>query len=264
MAVQEAIAWQISEALRLKLSGAQKKKLKKRTTVEPEAYRRTPRALPLEFRWTPDGSGALASISSVRCATGHDPLYAEAWAGLGDTFGAMAYYGLANPSDAYPRARAAALKVIGLNPDLADPHATLGITYMFHDWNWNDARASFKKAIALNPKLARAQLFCALYCTAAGEHEEALRLMRTARELEPLSPVINMGTAWALHFANRSQDAIRESLRVEELSPGFEEAGNLRIICLDILGTAWRGGRNHDAPAMLGSAAGRQSAEASV
>ena len=234
MAVQEAIAWQISEALRLKLSGAQKKKLKKRTTVEPEAYQEYLRGRYHWNSWTPDGF--RRALEHFERAIGHDPLYAEAWAGLGDTFGAMAYYGLANPSDAYPRARAAALKAIGLNPDLADPHATLGITYMFHDWNWNDARASFKKAIALNPKLARAQLFCALYCTAAGEHEEALRLMRTARELEPLSPVINMGTAWALHFANRSQDAIRESLRVEELSPGFEEAGNLRMICLDILG----------------------------
>jgi eukaryotic-like serine/threonine-protein kinase len=234
MAVQEAIAWQISEALRLKLSGAQKKKLKKKTTVDPEAYQEYLRGRYHWNSWTPEGF--RRALEHFERAIGHDPLYAEAWAGLGDTFGAMAYYGLANPTDAYPRARAAALKAIGLNPDLADPHATLGITSMFHDWNWNDARASFKKAIALNPKLARAQLLYALYCTATGEHEEALRLMRTARELEPLSPVINIGTAWALHFANRPQDAIRESLRVEELSPGFEEAGNLRIGCLDSLG----------------------------
>jgi tetratricopeptide (TPR) repeat protein len=148
----------------------------------------------------------------------------------------MAYYGLAQPADAYPRARAAALKAIGLNAELADPHVTLGISSMFHDWNWTEAQASFKKAIALNPKLARAQLLYALYCTAAGQHEEALRLMRVAQELEPLSPVVNMGTAWALHFSGRQEDAVRESLRVEELAPGFEEAGNLRIVCLDNLG----------------------------
>lgn len=107
---------------------------------------------------------------------------------------------------------------------------------MFHEWNWSEAKASFKTAIALNPKLARAQLLYALYCTAVGQHEEALRLMRTARDLDPLSPVVNMGTAWALHFAGRDEQAVRETLRVEELSPGFEEAGNMRLICLEQLG----------------------------
>jgi hypothetical protein len=45
-----------------------------------------------------------------------------------------------------------------------------------------------------------------------------------------------MGTAWALHFASRDEEAVRETLRVEELSPGFEEAGNVRITCLENLG----------------------------
>jgi tetratricopeptide (TPR) repeat protein len=106
---------------------------------------------------------------------------------------------------------------------------------MFHAWNWSEAKAAFRKAIALNPKLARAHLLYALYCTAAGQHDEALRLMETARDLEPLSPVINMGTAWALHFAGRAEEAVRETLRVEELSPGFEEAGNMRMTCFENL-----------------------------
>jgi serine/threonine protein kinase len=234
MAVQEAIAWQISEALRLKLSGAQKKRLKKRATVQPEAYQEYLRGRYHWNSWT--FGGFRRARDHFERAIGHDPLYAEAWAGLGDTFGVMAYYGLAQPSDAYPRARAAALKAIELNPELADPHVTMGMQLMFHEWNWNEAKASFKKAIALNPKLARAQLLYALYCTAVGQHEEALRLMRTARDLEPLSPVVNMGIAWALHFAGRDEDAVRETLRVEELSPGFEEAGNMRALCLEQLG----------------------------
>jgi len=234
MAVQEAIAWQISEALRLKLSGAQKKRLKKRATVQPEAYQEYLRGRYHWNSWTFDGF--RRALDHFERAIGHDPLYAEAWAGLGDTFGVMAYYGLAQPSDAYPRARAAALRAIELNPELADPHVTLGIQRMFYEWHWSEAKTSFKKAIALNPKLARAQLLYALYCTAAGRHEDALRLMRTARDLEPLSPVVNMGTAWALHFAGREEEAVLETLRVEELSPGFEEAGNIRSLCLEQLG----------------------------
>jgi len=234
MTVQETIAWQISEALRLKLTGAQKKRLKKRPTVQPDAYQEYLRGRYHWNSWTYDGF--RRALDHFERAIGHDPLYAEAWAGLGDTFGAMSYYGLADPSDAYPRARAAALRAIELNPDLADPHVTLAIASMFHDWNWSEAKASFKKALALNPKLARAQLLYGLYFTAAGEHEESLRLMKLARELEPLSPVVNMGLAWSLHFAGRDEDAARESLRVEELSPGFEEAGNVRMASLENLG----------------------------
>jgi tetratricopeptide (TPR) repeat protein len=69
-----------------------------------------------------------------------------------------------------------------------------------------------------------------------GHHDEALRLARLARDLEPLSPVVNMGIPWALHFANRQADALEEARRVEDLSPGFEEAGNMQITCLESLG----------------------------
>jgi serine/threonine protein kinase/tetratricopeptide (TPR) repeat protein len=234
MAVQEAIAWQISEALRLKLSGAHKKRLKKRPTVNPDAYQEYLRGRYHWNSWTPDGF--RRALQHFERAIEHDPLYAEAWSGLGDTFGAMAYYGLAQPGDAYPRSRAAALKALELNPDLADAHVTLAIERLFHAWKWTEAQASFKKAIALNPKLARAHLLYGLYCTGRGWHDEALRQAQLARDLEPLSPVVNMGTAWVLHFADRQEDAVRETLRVEELAPGFEEAGNVRIVCLENLG----------------------------
>lgn len=233
MAVQEAIAWQISEALRLKLSGAQKK-LKKRATVAPEAYQEYLRGRYHWNSWT--YHGFRRALEHFERAIARDPLYAEAWAGLGDTFGVMAYYGLAQPGDAYPRARATALKAIELRPDLADAHVTLAIERLFHEWNWAEARACFNKALALNPTLARAQLLYAVYCTTIGDHEESLRLARLARELEPLSPVVNMGVAWTLHFADRQEDAARETLRVEELAPGFEEAGNVRIVCCEALG----------------------------
>ncbi len=231
LAVQEAIAWQISEALRLKLSGAQKKRLKKRATIDPEAYQEYLRGRYHWNSWTHDGF--RRALEHFERAIARDPLYAEAWAGLGDTFGVMAYYGMAQPGDAYPRARAAALKAIELNPDLADAHVTLAIERLFHGWSWAESKASFKKALSLNPTLARAQLLYALYCTTVGHHEEALRLARAARELEPLSPVVNMGVAWVLHFANRQDEAARETLRVEELAPGFEEAGNVRIVCYE-------------------------------
>ena len=180
------------------------------------------------------GSGGRSITSSARSR--HDPLYAAAWAGLGDAYCVMAYYGMAPPADLYPKAKAAALKAIELDAELADPYVTLAVYALFWGWNWKEATDAFETAIRLNPQLARAHLLYSLVFSTTGKHDEALRLARLARDLEPLSPVVNMGIPWALHFAGRREEALIESRRVEELSPGFEEAGNLEIASLESLG----------------------------
>jgi serine/threonine-protein kinase len=234
MAVQEEIAWQISEALRLKLSGRQKKRLKTRATVKPEAYDEYLRGRYHWNSWSADGF--RRALEHFERAIGHDPLYAAAWAGLGDAYSVMAYYGMAPPSDLYPKAKAAADKAIKLDGELADPYVTLGVCALFWGWNWKESTTAFETAIRLNPQLARAHLLYALLHSSLGKHDESLRLARLARELEPLSPVVNMGIPWSLHFADRREEALVEARRVEELSPGFEEAGNLQISCLENLG----------------------------
>ncbi len=234
LAVQEEIAWQISEALRLKLTGEQKKRLKKRATVDPAAYEEYLRGRYHWNVWTPEGF-ARAQVHFDR-AIAIDPAYAAAWAGLGDTYGVMAYYGFANPAEAYPRARAAALKAIELDRDLADPHVTLAIGQLFNGWNWTEAERSFRKAIRLNPKLAQAQGFYALLLSTTGRHEDAIRQARLGRSLEPLSPVMNMTVAWALFFADRLDDAIRECQAIEEMAPGNHESGNLLMGCYETVG----------------------------
>ena len=234
LTVQEEIAWQISEALRLKLTGRQRKRMKKRPTVKPEAYDEFLRGRYHWNSWSADGF--RRALDHFERAIGHDPLYAAAWAGLGDAYGVMAYYGMAPPADLYPKAKAAALKAIELDAELADPYVTLAVNALFWGWNWKEATDAFETAIRLNPQLARAHLLYALVFSTTGKHDEALRLARLARDLEPLSPVVNMGIPWALHFAGRREEALIESRRVEELSPGFEEAGNLQIASLESLG----------------------------
>jgi TolB-like protein len=234
IAVQEEIAWQISEALRLKLGGPQRKRPKKRAPVQPEAYDEYLRGRYHWNSWTQEGF--RRALDHFERAIAQDPLYASAWAGLGDAYGAMGYYGLAMPADTYPKSRAAALKAIELDPELADPHVTLGVEALFWAWNWKDAKREFEIALKLNPQLARSHLLYALFHASIGNHDEALRLARLARDLEPLSPVVNMSIPWALYFANRREQALVESRHVEELSPGFEEAGNVQIVCLESLG----------------------------
>ena len=234
MTVQEEIAWQISEALRLKLTTAQKKQLRKRSTVNPEAYQSYLRGRHHWNQWTPDAF--RRALDEFQRAIDLDPLYAVAYAGLGDTYGAMAYYGHVDPRTGFGQARAAANRALQLDPALPEAHVTLALGHLFAEWNWAAAEAALKQALALNPKHAGAHAVYALYLASAGRFTESLPEARTARDLDPLSIFNNIGVAWAHHFAGRHRDAIHEALRIRDLVPGLEEAGNILMGSYELLG----------------------------
>ncbi len=234
MTVQEEIAWQISEALRLKLTGAQKKKLRKRHTVNPEAHQEYLRG---RYHWnlfTPDSF--RRALEHFDRAIAHDPLYALAYTGLGYAYGALAYFGFIQPEDGFPRARAAATRALELDSDLADAHVTLGLTHLFFEWDWPAAERELKKALSLNRNLALAHSLYALFLTTCGRHENALEEARIGRNLEPLSVFGGMGVCWALHFAGRYEEAILEAMRARELMPDSPEAGNIIVHAYEQLG----------------------------
>src|SRR5262249_44062042 len=163
--------------LRLKFTTEQKKKLRKRTTVNPEAYQEYLRGRYHWHSWTPEGF--RRALEHYERAIALDPRYAQTYAGLGDTFGAMAYYGFLSP------ARAAAARALELDPELPEANVTLAIDHFFYGWNWAASEAEFKKAIALAPNNALAHTMYSLFCNSCGRHEESLAEARLARDLDP-------------------------------------------------------------------------------
>jgi serine/threonine protein kinase len=244
LTVQEEIAWQISEALRLKLTSAQKKKLRKRATVNAEAYQAYLRGRHYWNQWTPEGF--RRALEQFQAAIDLDPLYAAAYAGLGDTLGSMAYYGYIDPQDGFARGRAAATRALELDGDLADAHVTRGLGELFANWNWAGAERELRQAIALNPNLAIAHSILALYLSTCGRVDDALVEAKTGRDLDPLSLVSNVAVSWVLHFAGKHEEAAREALRARELAPALEEAGNILIGSYDALG------RHEEAARLIG------------
>ena len=234
LVLQEEIAWQISEALRLKLTGAQRKKLRKRATVNPEAYQEYLRGRHYWHNWSPEGF--QRAIEHFERALEHDPTYAQAYAGLGNAFGASAYYGLMKPEDGFPRARAAALRALEMDANVADAHVTLGLERLFYGWDWAGAEASLNAALKLDPESALAHSVLGLLLITCGRFDEALTASRRGRALDPLSPFISMGPAWVCHFAGRREEAIRELKDVLVLKPGLEEAGNVLITEYEAVG----------------------------
>lgn len=232
--VQEEIAWQISEALRLKLTGEQKKKLRKRDTANAEAHQEYLRGRFHWNSWTPEGF--RKALEHFDRAIAHDPLYAQAFAGLSDAYGAMSYYGYIDPRDGFPRARAAAERAIELDPTIGDPHISLAIERLFSGWDWEACERHLLKAIKLSPKLALAHAVYALFLGSASRADESLREAMIARDLDPLSLFANMSVVWAYHFGGRHEDAIREAKKTQEISPNFEEAGNVIVSSYETLG----------------------------
>jgi len=234
LVVQEEISWQISEALRLKLTGAQKKTLRKGPTAKSEAYQEYLRGRHHWHNWNAEGFGR--AIEHFERALTHDPGYALAYAGLGNAFGAMSYYGYMSPGDGFSRARAAALRALELDDTLADAYVTLGLERLLHGWDWHAAEAALLRALQIDPDLALAHGIYSIFLFTSSRHEEALKAARRARALDPLSPFINMCVPWAHHFAGRYEDSLRESLDVLALKPGLEEAGNIAIMAYERLG----------------------------
>jgi serine/threonine protein kinase len=232
--VQEEIAWQISEALRLKLTGEQKTRLRKRHTGSAEASQEYLRG---RFEWNSWTADAFRrAIEHFERAIAYDPKYAPAYSGVSDSYGAMAYYGYVPPDVGYPRAREAAQKALAIDPDLAEAHASLALGYLLWQFDWAAAERESMTALRLNPQLAVAHVDYALYLLTVGRVKEALQHGRTAQQLDPVSLLTNMSVCWALHFSDRTEDAIRETRRTRELAPGFHEAGNLLMSLYEQVG----------------------------
>ena len=234
MAVQEEIAWRISEALRLKLSPKQKKKLHKRQTVSPEAYQEYLRGRYHWNNWRPEGF--RRALEHFERAIELDPAYGLAYAGLGDTYSAMAYYGYLAPQDGFPRARAAAERALAVDPDIPEAHVSIGLERLFWGRDWPAALREMERAIELNPKLALARSFHGLTLCTCGRFDEALAEAQLAVDLDPLSLVINMGVGWVHHFSGNAPAAVAAALRTRELAPTFEEAGNILIASYELMG----------------------------
>ena len=234
LAVQEQIAWQISEALRIRLTGEQKKRLRARPTRDDEAYREYLRGRHAWAQWTPEGF--KRAIGHFERAISRDPAYALAYSGLSDTLGAMSYYGFVPPAIGMPRSEAAARRALELDDKLAEAHTTAGQARLFFHRDWTGAEAAFKRAIALNPRHAPAHTFYALLLMALGRFDEATAAATRGRDLDPLSPVMQMGLIWIAYFARRYGEVVDATRELILVSPNFAEAATVLLLAYERLG----------------------------
>jgi tetratricopeptide (TPR) repeat protein len=221
LAVQEEIAGEIAEKLRLRLSGPVKERLTKQSTGSTAAYDAYARGRFLLQKRT--GRTTRKSIEYFEEAIRHDRGYGPAYASLSYAYWTLGNYGMIPQEEALSKAEEAARRALEIDDTLAEAHSALGhVRHTRRDWV--GAESAFRRGIELNPNSAFAHSNYAFYFIAVRRFDEAVAESKRAVELEPTSALYNRNVALNLYFARRYDETIEQSLKTLELDPNMTTA----------------------------------------
>jgi TolB-like protein/DNA-binding winged helix-turn-helix (wHTH) protein/Flp pilus assembly protein TadD len=189
--------------------------------INPEAYDLYLRGRYFWNERTP--AGFWRGVESFKKAIEKDPNYAQAYAGLSDSYILLGPNDVLPAKQVYPLAKAAALRAVKIDDSLAEAHASLGFVKLLYDWNPTEAQREFRRAIELDPNYPTGHHWYAYNLAAMGRMEEALGEIRRAQELDPLSLIINTDVAQILFLARRYDEAITQCQKTIDLDPHFDQ-----------------------------------------
>jgi serine/threonine protein kinase/tetratricopeptide (TPR) repeat protein len=221
LGIQEQISREITDHLKVQLSGAEQQQLTKRDTQNPEAYQLYLRGRYFWNKRTPEG--VKQGLAYFQQAIERDPNYALAYAGVADSYavGNGRYLGLTG-LQSRPKSKEASLKALSLDDSLAEAHTTLADTYLYFDWDWAKADEEFRRAIATNPNYPTAHQWYAECLYATGRFDEAIAQAKRAQELDPLSPIINGSLAATYLYARRYEEALEQYKKTYQMDPNID------------------------------------------
>jgi len=222
-ALQEELSKDISEKLRLRLTGEDRRRLVKRYTENTEAYQLY---LKGRYYWNKrTEEGFKKGLEYFQQAIEKDPNYALAYAGLADSYAlAGAPVSPMSPSERMAKAKAAALKALEIDDTIAPAHASLAYIKHRFDWDWSGAEKEFKRAIELNPNYATAHQWYAFFLATMGRMDEAIAEAKLAQQIDPLSLVMNSALGRIYHFARQYDRALDQFRKTIDMDPNFPAA----------------------------------------
>jgi eukaryotic-like serine/threonine-protein kinase len=215
--IQDEIAQKIADTLNMTLSRDVQPIPLTRRTENVEAYDLYLRG---RFQWNKrSGEGLHRALEYFELALAQDSGYAPAYSGIADYYIAVASWGLATPTDAWPRAREAAERALAIDHTLAEAHASMGTIRMWYEWNWSSAEQEFLRAIDLSPGHPNAHVQYNLLLLQTGRFGEAEREVRVALASDPLSIRINSYLAGVFHYRGEYDRSLERCRRALELDP---------------------------------------------
>lgn len=216
LTVKQSIARQITDKLRLRLSGDEQKLLTRPDTTNPQAYDALLRAAFYRNKQTPDAMRAAREY--YQKAIDLDPQYALAYVGLADCLKFLGAYGQIPEVEAWRDAKAAVEKALAIDRSLGETHAALANIYDL-EWRWSESWAEIDRAIELSPNSARAHSLRSNILLYQRRYDEALTDAKIAQQLDPLSSASNFAVVHVYLLKNELDAAQGELNRWNELGP---------------------------------------------
>lgn len=167
--------------------------------------------------------GFRQGLTCFEQALALDPKYAPAWAGVADSWSLLTEYDFASADEGYPKAKAAALRALELDANLAETHATLATIKAYYEWDWSGAEKSFRQALELQPNYATAHQWYAEFLGGQQRPQEALAEIARARELDPDSLIIHATEARIRSMARDYDGVIAKCQELLQHHPNFAE-----------------------------------------
>ena len=217
--VQKEIATNVSEKLRVKLTGADQTHLDKNYTNSGEAYQSY---LKGRYHWNKrTDEGFKRAMVFFQEAIEKDATYALAYTGLADCYTLRSDYGFLPSQEGYALAKGAVTLALKYDDSLAEAHTSLASIKAVTGWDWQGAENEYRRAIELNPNYATAHHWYGSQLILQGRMEQAIQELKTAQQLDPLSLGINKDLAVALLYARDYGQALQQSRKTLELEPTF-------------------------------------------
>ena len=228
-AVQKEIARNVVDSLQVELLPGDKRNIKKQGTRNVEAYELY---LKGRFLWNKRSKERMTeAIEYFRAAAQKDPLFALPHVGIADCHLLLVISNYLPAKDGYPRVEKAIARAMELDKNLAEAHASLGLLRSDADWDWAASEHEYRRAIELNPNYATAhQWLSILLGPTLGRVDEGMVEAKTALELDPLSPVINVNLGHGYESMGDLDTAEEYARKALDLDPSF--IGGLALLAL--------------------------------
>ena len=217
-AIQDEIAQAIVSNLEVKLGRRSDPQLVKAPTANLEAYN-----LFLEgrYHWLRRGESLRHAERCFSQAVALDSRFALAHVGLADTYNLLGWYRMERPADAFPKAKSAATNALAIDPNQAEAYTSLGFVLMNYDWDWPGAERAFQKSLQLNPGYPTAHHWYSEFLMSQGRTQDAVAEARKAQELDPLGLIINTVRGMAHYFDRDFAAAVTECRRTLAMDQTF-------------------------------------------
>jgi TolB-like protein/DNA-binding winged helix-turn-helix (wHTH) protein/Tfp pilus assembly protein PilF len=220
LAFQQSVADRVAQSLSLVLPEVHVPQI---ATTNQTAYEDF---LKGRYEWNKrDEDGFQQSIQDFKAAISNDPGYADAWAGLADSYDLSREYYEGRSSDEMPElGKDAAFKALTLDPTLSQARASLAFNLWRYEWKYPEAESEFRKALDLSPNNATAHHWYGMFLASRGRFDEARSQIKQARTLDPLSLIIITNDGWVSYYAHDYDAAVSSYLEALKLDGGSQTA----------------------------------------